>query len=134
MENKELAFLAGRIAYGVNFFAHGLVRLPKIDTFSTWMKGEFADTMIPNILIYPFAYALTIIELLAGITLIIGFKTKTSLLITMAILSMLMFGSSMQENWKTVGVQMVYVIFNYLMLLHFTKSQYALDNLISKSR
>jgi len=133
MNNNELAFLAARIAYGVNFFAHGLVRLPKIDAFSTWMQGEFVNTMIPNILIYPFAFALTIVEFLVGITLIIGFKTKTSLLITMTILTMLMFGSSMQENWKTVGVQMVYVVLNYLMLLHFTTTKYSLDYKFKKS-
>lgn len=134
MNNTELAFLAGRIAYGVNFLAHGLVRLPKIDAFSSWMQGEFANTMIPNFLIYPFAFTLTIVEFIVGITLIIGFKTKTSLVITMAILAMLMFGSSMQENWKTVGVQMVYVVFNYLILLHFTNTKYSIDHFTQKSK
>lgn len=110
------------------------MRLPKIDAFSSWMQGEFANTMIPNFLIYPFAFTLTIVEFIIGITLIVGFKTKTSLVITMAILSMLMFGSSMQENWKTVGVQMVYVVFNYLILLHFTNTKYSIDHFTQKSK
>lgn len=132
MNNNELAFLAARIAYGVNFFAHGLVRLPKIDAFSTWMQGEFAQTMIPNALIYPFAFCLTIVEFMVGVTLILGLKTKASLVLTMGILTMLMFGSSMQENWKTVGVQMVYVLLNYLLLLHFTETRLSLDAQLKK--
>ena len=129
MNNKELAFLAGRVAFGVNFLAHGLVRLPKLDAFASWMQGEFVNTMLPNGIIYPFAIVLTIAEFILGLTLILGWKTKASLLLTMGILTALMFGSSMQENWKTVGVQMVYVAFNYLMLLHYSSTRYSIDYL-----
>ena len=133
MPNRELAFLIGRITLGVNFAAHGIVRLPKLNAFCEGMVKQFQDTLIGfDPLIYSYSYALVFVELLVGITLIIGFKTKASLVLVSMIMMSLIFGASMQEEWPRVGFQMIYVVFGYLMMLGFEETRYSLDSKLKK--
>jgi len=128
MSNKELAFLIGRITLGINFAAHGIVRLPKLHAFSQGMVDQFKNTLIGfDPLIYSYSYGLVFVELLVGTALIIGFKTKASLVLVSVIMMSLIFGASMQEAWPRVGFQMIYVVFGYLLLNGFTETSYSLD-------
>jgi thiosulfate dehydrogenase [quinone] large subunit len=134
MENKQLAFLLGRITLGINFAAHGFIRLPKIGSFSEGMVTKFQDSVIGiDSLISVFAHGLVFAELLVGIALLIGFKTRASLIVTSVIMMMLIFGSSMLEDWTLVGSQMIYVIFIYLLIYGYTETKYSFDNILSKN-
>jgi len=134
MSNKELAFVIGRITLGVNFASHGIVRMPKLNEFCQSMVEQFEHTLIGyDPLIYSYAYLLVFVELLVGITLIIGFKTKASLVLLSFIMMSLIFGASMQEEWPRVGFQMVYVVFGYLMIVGFTATDYSLDARIKRT-
>lgn len=133
MDSQALAFTLGRITLGLNFFAHGLVRLPKLHQFSTWMVGELQNTLIGNEhLVYGFAFGLVIVELIVGITLLIGWKTKASLILTSFIMMSLIFGACMQEAWPRVGVQMIYVIFIFLLTYFYQIVPYSLDHHFKK--
>jgi len=43
MTDKNCAYLISRLAIGLSFFGHGLVRLPKLTGFSHWMVGQFSN-------------------------------------------------------------------------------------------
>ena len=118
--NSQLAFFFGRLLYGVNFFAHGLVRIPKLNKFMEWILNEFKDTMIPKVLLEPYAFLLVFLELVVGVSLVFGFKTRFFLIISNLILISLIFGACIQEAWPRVGVQMVYAIFNYKLLRDYS--------------
>ena len=118
--NSQLAFFFGRLLYGVNFFAHGLVRIPKLNKFMEWILNEFKDTMIPKVLLEPYAFLLVFLELVVGVSLVFGFKTRFFLIISNLILISLSFGACIQEAWPRVGVQMVYAIFNYQLLRDYS--------------
>ncbi|NQY79914.1 MAG: DoxX family membrane protein [Candidatus Caenarcaniphilales bacterium] len=120
VSNSQIAFFLGRFLYGINFFAHGLVRLPKLNKFIDWILTEFKDTMIPKVLLEPYAFVLVFLELVVGIALFFGFRTRLFLIISMLILISLIFGACMQEAWPRVGVQMVYAIFNYQLLKDYS--------------
>ena len=133
MSNNELAFLLGRITLGINFAAHGLVRLPKITGFSEGMVKGFQDTLIGiDPFISAFAHSLVFIELLLGIALLIGLQTRKALVVMSIVLMILIFGSSMKEDWAAVGSQMVYVIFGFLMIRGFVETRYSLDAVLKK--
>ena len=128
MNNQQLAILAGRISLGINFTMHGLVRMPKLTAFASGMSKSFADSIIPEPIVYGFAIVLAFAELLLGICLLIGLKVKWSLFALMIVMSFLIAGSALLENWSTVGTQMVYVTFIFLMIRHYADTPFALKN------
>ncbi|WP_246296990.1 DoxX family membrane protein [Flavobacterium inviolabile] len=70
------AFLLLRLAIGASMFGHGLVRLPKLNAFSSWMTGNFENTLLPQIIVLPFSYVLPIAEFGIGLLLLLGLFTK----------------------------------------------------------
>lgn len=133
MEHKELAFLVTRISLGVNFLMHGLVRLPKLQQAAQGMAENYQDTVIGFApLIQGYTYALTFAEILIGLAILIGFKTKYALAACSLTLTTLIFGSCLKENWGAVGTQMVYVIVVYLLLWGYTSTKYSVDAALQK--
>ncbi|QLE02654.1 DoxX family membrane protein [Galbibacter sp. BG1] len=133
MENKELAFLLGRIALGINFLAHGIVRLPKLNEFSKGMVKGFQETLIGfDSFIYVFSFVLVFVEFILGFTLILGLKTRLSLIIANFLMMCLIFGASMQEKWGVVGSQMVYVAFLFLLINGQVSTRYSIDSILDK--
>ena len=133
MTNQHIAFLIGRITLGVNFAAHGIVRLPKITKFSEGMVKGFQGTLIGiDAFISAFAHTLVFLELALGIALLVGFQIKKALVVMSVIFMILIFGASMKEDWGLVGSQMIYVIFGNMMLKDFVETKYSLDALLKK--
>lgn len=126
---NSYSYLLLRLAIGVSMFGHGFVRLPKLSAFSEWMVSSFEASILPRALVLPFSYALPILEFLTGLFLILGWYTKKACLLGGAVMIVLIFGSSMVENWSAVPIQMVHAAF-FAVVLHFADSNiYALDKL-----
>ncbi len=124
-----ITYLLLRLAIGASMFGHGLVRLPKLGTFSKWMAGSFEKSMLPGFLVVPFSYALPIAEFLIGLLLLIGLFTKPALLAGGIVMIILIFGTTMIENWESLPSQLIHVAF-FALLFHFASSNSkALDNL-----
>ena len=76
MTNKQLAYFLARITLGINLFIHGLVRVPKLESFADGVIAGFEKSMLPEVLVTPFAYAIPILEVAIGAVLIMGFQDK----------------------------------------------------------
>ena len=108
MKDFKTIFFFLRLPIAISFLGHGLVRLPKLETFSNWMVTSMEKSMIPDFLIVPFGYFLPIAEFLIGLSLLIGFQMKYSLFAGLALMSVLIFGSSSIENWSTIESQLLH--------------------------
>lgn len=129
---ETTSFLLLRIAIAISMFGHGLVRLPKLETFSNWMTNSFENSMLPKILVTPFSYILPIAEFSIGVLLLLGLFTKPSLIAGAAIMLILLFGTSMIENWEAIPSQLIHIAF-FALLLHFINdNSWAIDTLIKK--
>lgn len=128
------SYLLMRLAIGTSMFGHGLVRLPKLEAFSHWMVGSYEKSMLPAAVVTPFSYLLPVLEFTIGILLIIGLFTREALILGCLVMIILIFGSSMLENWDAVPAQLIHVAF-FATLLHYILSNiWAVDNLINKRR
>ncbi|MFK8138970.1 MAG: DoxX family protein [Bdellovibrionales bacterium] len=132
-KNSEIGYLVLRLTMGFNMFAHGLVRLPKLDQFSGWMLGLFENSWIPLFLVKPFSYSLPFIELIVGVLLILGIKTSIGIHTGALIISSLVLGSCLIEKWDMAGGQMLYAIFFFLLAIFLPLNKYSLDTLINRS-
>ena len=116
MDHKQLAYFLARITLGINFFIHGLVRLPKMESFANGVVKGFENTMLPEILVLPVAYAIPIVELILGLFLILGLLTRKTLTAAAFLIIFLIAGSAFKENWGAVGTQMLYALYIFFLL------------------
>jgi len=129
----QWSFLLARLAVGMSMFGHGMVRIPKLAGFSNWMTGQFQKSMLPEMIVKPFSYALPVAELLVGVLLLLGLFTRQALIAGAFIMIALIFGSSMIEEWNSIPSQLIHAAF-FSVLLSFVKDYniLALDNYIHK--
>jgi len=129
---NPITFLLLRLAIGASMFGHGLVRLPKLAGFSSWMVGSFEKSMLPLSLVRPFSYALPILEFTVGLLLITGLFTKVSLIAGALIMVALIFGTTLIENWDAITSQLIHAAFFAVLLQFVQYNTYALDGLLKR--
>ncbi|WP_168796396.1 DoxX family membrane protein [Flagellimonas onchidii] len=125
--NKQTAYALLRITMGINLFAHGLVRLPKIAGFRDWMMTQFQHTILPQWSVYAWGSVLPILELLVGGLLILGIFTYRAAIAGALLIAILILGSCLAGHWEWAGGQMVYALFFYFIISNVENNAYALD-------
>jgi len=108
MKDFKTTFFFLRLPIAVSLLGHGLVRLPKLPAFTDWLVTTMEKSVIPEFLIVPFGYVLPIAEFLIGLSLLIGLRMKYSLFAGLALMSILIFGSSSIENWSAIESQLLH--------------------------
>lgn len=129
MRNEALSYLLARLPIGMSMFGHGLVRLPKLNAFSEGMATSFKDTWLPQASVEVFAYFLPYLELNIGLLLLLGLFTRAASVVGVLLMVVLIFGSSLQENWSGIAIQMIYGLYFALLLAFEQKyNRYSIDN------
>jgi thiosulfate dehydrogenase [quinone] large subunit len=127
-----ITFLLLRLTIAASMLGHGLVRLPKLSAFSNWMVTSFEKSILPKMLVIPFSYVLPLAEFTVGVLLFTGLFTRPASIAGAIIMIILIFGTTMLENWEAVPSQLIHVTF-YAVLLQFSQyNVWALDNLFKK--
>ena len=129
---ETTSFLLLRLAVAISMFGHGLVRLPKLTIFSNWMIGSFENSMLPKFIVTPFSYILPIAEFTIGLLLLLGLFTKPALIAGGFVMLVLLFGTSIIENWEAIPSQLIHVAFFALLLQFIDYNSWAVDILIKK--
>ncbi len=109
MQRRSFFFL--RLPLAISMLGHGLVRLPKLSGFSNWMVESMEKSVLPSILILPFSYILPFAEAVIGILLLIGIQTRYTIYAGLAVMSILILGSSSIENWGAIEAQLIHAIY-----------------------
>ena len=108
MKKESVAYLMARLVMGMSFFGHGLIRLTKLNIFTSTMVKEFSKTFLPDALVLPFSYTLPFLEFITGVLLLLGLFTRFATVVGVLIMLALIFGSSMLEQWNNIFSQIVY--------------------------
>lgn len=100
-----------RIGMGLNMLMHGLVRMPKLMAFADKMVADFEGTLLPAVVIRPFAFGLPVVEQLIGVLILVGgLLSRKGMVAGGLLMAVLIFGTSLREDWATVGIQVVYLV------------------------
>ncbi|WP_411812789.1 MauE/DoxX family redox-associated membrane protein [Chryseobacterium scophthalmum] len=121
MKDFKTAFFFLKLPIAVSLLGHGLVRIPKLHTFSEWMVTTMEKSMIPKLVIVPFGYVLPIVEAILGILLLINFKTKYTLYSALVLMSILIFGSCSIENWSAIEAQLLHSFYLFGLFWFYEK-------------
>lgn len=127
MQNTAIAYLLLRLAVGLSFFGHGLVRLPKLQEFSQWMTKLFENSMLPHFLVSPYSYILPVAEFVTGILLLLGVLTKQGLVAGAVVMLTLIFGSCLIEEWNALPSQLIHTLFLGVLLVYLPHNHYSID-------
>ena len=125
----QLAYLILRLTMGVNMFTHGVARLLDLEKFNMWMIGQFSNTILPEFLVSLSSYMIPFAELIIGVLLILGLFTSRALLLGALLITALVFGSGLQENWNVMSSQMIYAVFFFILSYMIELNKFSLDNL-----
>ncbi|MDB5007909.1 MAG: hypothetical protein JWP45_2302 [Mucilaginibacter sp.] len=116
MKKEHYTYLLARLPIGLSFFGHGLVRLTKLEAFSSGMVNQFSKSLLPQGMVSQFSHLLPFLEFITGILLLLGLFTRFALILGAIIMLALIFGSSLIEEWQAVFTQLIYGA--YLALLY----------------
>ncbi|VXB37672.1 MULTISPECIES: MauE/DoxX family redox-associated membrane protein [Chryseobacterium] len=121
MKDFKTAFFFLKLPIAISLLGHGLVRIPKLHTFSEWMVTTMEKSMIPKLVIVLFGYVLPIFEAILGILLLINFKTKYTLYSALVLMSILIFGSCSIENWSAIEAQLLHSFYLFGLFWFYEK-------------
>jgi len=121
MKDFKTIFFFLRLPIAISLAGHGLVRIPKLQSFTEGMVKSMEKSAIPEELMTPFGYILPFLEAIAGISLLIGFKPKLTIYAAISVMTILIFGSSSVENWSAIEAQLLHSLYLFVLLWFYLK-------------
>jgi len=130
-EDLATAYVLLRVTLGLNICLHGVVRCTRgLHSFAESLVPLFAKTPLPPWTVFAFGYVLPILEALIGATVLFGLRTRRALQVGSILMIVLMFRSSLREDWSTVGIQLTYAVVYCVLIAGVRFNRFAIDRLV----
>jgi thiosulfate dehydrogenase (quinone) large subunit len=135
LRDVTLAYALLRIALGLNICLHGVVRWAAgLRNFAESLLPIFQKTPLPTLSVFSFGFVLPIVEAAVGACVLFGFQTRRALMSGSVLMLVLMFGSTLRQDWPTVGIQLTYSLVYTLLLAWIRFNSYSIDRQLSRSQ
>jgi thiosulfate dehydrogenase [quinone] large subunit len=129
INDKSLAYALLRIALGVNFAGHGLIRIYNgVGPFAASTAEHLAKSPLPHSFTLGFSYTIPFLEAVLGLTLILGVFTRISLVCGAVFMMFLTIGVTANQQWDVASQQLLYSVVFFLLLYLIENNALALDN------
>jgi thiosulfate dehydrogenase (quinone) large subunit len=133
INDKSLAYALLRIALGVNFAGHGLIRIYNgVGSFAASTAEHLAKSPLPHSITLGFSYAIPFLEAILGLTLILGVFTRIALVCGALFMMALTIGVTSNQQWDIASQQLLYSIIFFLLLYLIEHNAFALDGSLPK--
>jgi len=133
--DKSLAYGLLRVAFGVNFAMHGLVRIHNgVGAFAATTAEHMAKAPLPHGFVIGFGYAIPFIELLLGLALIFGVVTRAALVAGALFMMALTVGVTANQQWDVAGQQLLYSLVFFVLLFLIDHNSLSIDALWGRGR
>jgi thiosulfate dehydrogenase [quinone] large subunit len=129
VNDRSLAYALLRIAFGINFAGHGLIRIYNgVGAFAQSTTEHLAKSPLPHSLTYAFSYAIPFLETILGLVLIFGIFTRVALVGGAVFMMLLTLGVAANQQWDIASQQLIYSVVFFLLLFLIEHNTLALDN------
>jgi thiosulfate dehydrogenase [quinone] large subunit len=133
MNDKQLAYLLFRFFMGVNMFMHGAVRLgDNYGKFISWVQGLYIETWLPTWLVTLEARMIPGVEVAIGVLLLLGYQTRWAIAAGMILMTTLLCGMVILEDWELVSRHLIYALSFYVLLHNLEFNTFALDKISNR--
>ena len=134
LKSIGMSYALLRIALGSNICLHGVVRWTVgLRSFAESLLSMFQKTPLPGWSVYTFGYVLPIVETLVGASVLFGFQTRRALISGSVLMLVLTFGSTLRQDWPTVGIQLTYSLVYSFLLAGISFDSYGIDQMLRSS-
>jgi thiosulfate dehydrogenase [quinone] large subunit len=118
--DERLAYALLRIVVGVNLMMHGISRIHSgPGEFAAKLVMQFEHTPLPSWSVWGFGLILPSIEAMLGLLLLLGLRTRATLVAATLLIAILTFGSAFIQDWSAASVQLTYaIVYAALLFLH----------------
>jgi thiosulfate dehydrogenase [quinone] large subunit len=132
---KSFAYALLRIAVGVNFAGHGLIRMYLgASQFVNSTAEHLSKSPLPHGLVTVFLYMVPVVEAFVGIALIVGLMTRFVLVVSSVMMIALTIGVTSNQQWDIAGQQLVYSAVLFVLLFLREYNDFSADRLIRRAR
>ena len=109
VNDGRLAYALLRATLGMNLLMHGISRsLAGSGEFAAKLVLQFEHTPLPAWSVWTFGLTLPAIEAILGLLLLLGLRTRASLIAGSLLILVLTFGSALIQDWSAAGIQLTY--------------------------
>ena len=128
------AYAILRLSFGANIMLHGLSRLlAGHAAFLAYLNHYFEKTPgVPTSLLPAFATVLPLVETGLGVLLILGLWTRFTLIAGGLVITVLVIGTNLAQDWNVAGLQLIYAFLYYYLLVHRDQNAVSIDGILSR--
>jgi len=115
-----IAYTILRISFGANIMLHGLSRLLVGRAgFLAYLNHYFEHApLMPKSFLPVFGTVLPPVEAALGALVLFGLATRFSLIAGGLVMTVLVFGTNLAQDWNVAGLQLIYCFLYYYLLRH----------------
>ena len=133
INEKSLAYALLRIAIGVNFAGHGLIRFHiGLGHFANSTASHLTNSPLPHGPVLAFLYVVPIIETLVGIALVFGILTRAALVVSALLMVALMVGVTSNQQWDVASEQLIYSLVLFVLLFLHEHNELSIDRRLGR--
>tara|TARA_R110000787_G_scaffold127817_4_gene239295 strand:+ start:8391 stop:8819 length:429 start_codon:yes stop_codon:yes gene_type:complete len=134
LRNQQVAVLTIRLILGFVFFFQGFGKVFKFgldNVYQNFFQSSYSE-LLPDFLLLFSAYYTSLIELIGGLLLIIGFKRDLTLYFLASVLVIVTFGHGLKEPiWDLSHVMFRTILLVSLLLLPKSLDIFSIDGFIN---
>jgi thiosulfate dehydrogenase [quinone] large subunit len=133
--NIVIAYTILRLSFGANILLHGVSRLLNgRAAFLAYLTKYFEHAhLIPMGSLPAFSAVLPWAETGLGLLLVLGLFSRFALIVGALVMTVLVVGTNLAQDWLVAGLQIPYCFVYYYLLIHLEQNTVSLDNLLGIS-
>ena len=130
--NTVVAYTILRVSFGANIMLHGVSRLlAGHAAFLAYLNHYFEKTpVMPASMLPAFASVLPWVETTLGLLLLLGIATRFSLIVGALVVTALVIGTNLAQDWLVSGLQLIYAFLYYYLLVHLNENLLSVDGFL----
>jgi thiosulfate dehydrogenase (quinone) large subunit len=124
-----IAYTILRLSFGANILLHGVSRLLNgRPAFLAYLTHYFEHSHLISPGMLPvFGAVLPWVETTLGLLLMLGLFSRFTLIAGALVLTMLVIGTNLAQDWLVSGLQLIYAFLYYYLLVNLEQNRVSLD-------
>lgn len=129
-----VAYTILRMSFGANIMLHGVSRLlAGHAAFLAYLNHYFEKApIVPASTLPAFATVLPWAETTLGLLLILGLASRFSLIVGALVVTCLVIGTNLAQDWLVSGLQLIYAFLYYYLLAHLEQNLLSVDGFFQR--
>jgi thiosulfate dehydrogenase [quinone] large subunit len=131
-QDSVLAYTILRLSFGANIMLHGVSRFVMgHEAFLAYLNHYFEKAKVVPLGTLPaFAYVLPWLETGFGLLLMLGLATRFALIGGAIVITCLVIGTNLAQDWLVSGLQLIYAFLYYYLLAHIAENRISVDGMM----